>query len=496
MKSTLLHLKNSAIQPDPTRILASVGRKLAAGFLLLLAGTAAGQVLETNWETGIILLPVKDAATHAMLRASLRDTDPLVRIQGLVALTTIRDPADESLIRALQSDPVAAVREQARPLPRPCPAPLVAPANPADWLSDSNVLRRQVAVDAIAQRQLTALATALPPLLNTPDSVLRRHLCEALGQLPAGQSSALATQLARDDDPLVRRAAANALLALHTDDAAAALVKLLQQDRAAVRVEAARALGEWAQPAIARALHALLMDAEPTVARTAAEAIGKLANPESQSPLLAQLPNSPVLVQERIAWALGELKTTAAVPLLRPLLKAGPEMVEASAAEALGKIGDVQALPELRKILVDMKLHGPLVRQRALEALRRLGDRESTQRVVQFVTEKVVPPLPGMMPSLWTYDLDNVRAEALLYLGSVGTPQLVDEILTHLKEAPSWSLRRAMVLVFTKLTGEQYWAEFAVDTRHYWMETLGGEFYPRSPNGLGIVRIPNQLPPH
>ena len=462
--------------------------KRTLAILLLLASSALGQVIETNLETGVILLPVKDAATHEMLRASLRDHDPLVRIQGLIALATIRDPADAPAIRALQTDPVAAVRDQASRQPLPATVPLAAPANPADWLGSSNVLHRQVAVDAIAQRQLTALAPALPALLDTPDSVLRRHVCEALGQLHAGQSTALASQLARDDDPLVRRAAAEALLALHTDVAAGALINLLKHDHAAVRLEAARALGNWAEPGVASALHALLADAEPTVARTAAGAVGKLANPESQQPLLEQLPKSPALVQERLAWALGEFKTAAAVPVLLPLLKAGPEVVEASAAEALGKIGDKLAIPELRKVLVDMKIHGSMARQRAVEALRRLGDRESTKRILQLLTDKVVPPPPGVTE--WSYDADEVRAEALHYLAFIGDARLAADFMGKLKDLPSWQLRQVMIATLAQLTGKTYRAEFNVDTRRYLMESLGGDLYPQAPKIPGVVEVP------
>ena len=464
--------------------------KRTIAILLLLAGHAVGQVIETNLDTGIILLPVKDAATHEMLRASLRDHDPLVRIQGLVALATIRDPADAPAIRALLTDPVAAVRDQAGQQSPPAAVPLAAPAAPADWLSSSNVLYRQVAVDAVARRQLAELAPALPALLDTPDSVLRRHVCEALGHLHAGQSAALAAQLARDDDPFVRRAAAEALLALHTEAAESALISLLKHDSAPVRLEAARALGNWAQPAVAVSLHALLADAAPTVARTAAEAVGKLANPESQQPLLNQFPKSPVMVQERMAWALGEFKTPAAVPVLLPMLKTGYETVEASSTEALGKIGDKQAIPELRKVLVDMKTHGSITRQRAIEALRRLGDRESTKRVLQFVTEKVVPPPPGV--SEWSLDSDDVRAEALRYLAFIGDARLADEFMSKLKDLPSWQLRQVLIATLTQLTGKAYRAEFSVDARHYLLESLAGEFYPQSPAVPGVVEIPHR----
>jgi len=58
-----------------------------------------------------------------------------------------------------------------------------------------------------------------------------------------------------------------------------------------------------------------------------------------------------------------------------------------------------------------------------------------------------------------------------------------------LKDIPSWQLRRVLIGTLAQLTGKTYWAEFTVDTRHYLLESLDGEFYPKSPSGLGMVEI-------
>ena len=65
-----------------------------------------------------------------------------------------------------------------------------------------------------------------------------------------------------------------------------------------------------------------------------------------------------------------------------------------------------------------MTMHSPNTRQRALEALRRLRDRESTKRVMEIVTDKVVPPPPGSTE--WQFDMDDTRAEATVYADVVG----------------------------------------------------------------------------
>jgi HEAT repeat protein len=298
----------------------------------------------------------------------------------------------------------------------------------------------------------------------------------------------LAKQLGRDDDPLVRRAAAEALLALHTTAAREALVQSVRHPRGAVRAEAATVLGRWAEPSLAEVLHPVLADKETNVARAAAEALGRLGNPVSQQPLLDALVKAPPLVQERIAWSLGELRAASAVAALEPLLQTMDEDTKASVAEALGKIGDRQPIPALRKVLVEMKAHGPVVRQRAIEALRRLADRDSTKRVMQIVTERVVPPPP--MGIEWSYDAEDTRAEGVRYLQFIGEASLASQMLKKMEDLPSYPLRQVMAGMASALTGQPHMAAWTVDTRHYRMESLGGESFPRSLAPPGIVPVP------
>ena len=106
---------------------------------------------------------------------------------------------------------------------------------------------------------------------------------------------------------------------------------------------------------------------------------------------------------------------------------------------------------------------------------------------MQLLTERVVPPPPGV--SEWSYDSDEVRAEAAHYLAFIGDRHLAGEFMGKLKDMPSWQLRRVLIVTLAQLTGKTYWAEFTVDTRHYLLESLNGEFYPKGPSGLGMVEI-------
>jgi hypothetical protein len=181
------------------------------------------------------------------------------------------------------------------------------------------------------------------------------------------------------------------------------------------------------------------------------------------------------------------------VPALIPLLKASPAEIQDSAAEALGLLGDPQAIPPLRRVLVEMTTHDYVARQRAIEALRRLGDRESVKRVMQIVTEKVVPPPPGANEP--SYDADDTRAEGVRYLEFIGEPKLADQMLAKLTEMPSYPLRKVMAAMLTKLKGVPHLAEFTTDARRYFLDTLDGAAYPQSPANPGIIPRENFRPP-
>jgi len=411
-------------------------------------------VIITNTVTGVILHPVKDEATHAMLRAVARDNDPVEREAAQAAL-----------------DYIAATALPARaPAPPPVDVDL-------KYLNDPLVGRQQQAVETIKRRGLDA--TPCLPLLASPDSALRRSVCETIHDVPA-----LARQLATDEDPFVQRAAADRLLALHNDAARAALLTLRHNERAAVRAEAARVLGEWAEPALAVELHPLLKDPAPAVARAAAEALGRLRNPVSVPPLLERIASAPALAQERMAWALGEFR--AGTPALLALLNAGDDAVEAAAAEALGKIGDRQAVVPLRGILTGVNNHGSGARLRALAALQALGDRESVKQVLPIVTDRVLPPLPFTIER--RYETDEVRIEALRYLAAAGDARVGEKLLTGFTDLPSYPVRVALAETVRTLLGQPYLAVFSENVRHYNVESLAPSRYPWTPAVPGVTR--------
>ncbi len=83
--------------------------------------------------------------------------------------------------------------------------------------------------------------------------------------------------------------------------------------------------------------------------------------------------------QARLVASLGRFKARAAVPTVVAMLSNPDPKVRAAAAEALGKIGDTSATPKVRPLLKDDSLD---VRKAAIAAVAALKDRESIPALI------------------------------------------------------------------------------------------------------------------
>ncbi len=461
----------------------------------------------TVW-TPLVIHPVKDEATHELLRGTLAERDPLVRERALEALALVRNPADLALVRKQLEAPWEATRQQAArtaealgvalgsreaaaaAATRRMGAERRVPSVPEGLRSGDPVvvagtLRR---MDAVAVRDAAAavlrklddpelvvqeeavravgrgaVVEAVPRLLKKlveGDEGLRRASAEALAVV-AGKVDkkelvpVVVGRLERDESSLVRQAAGRALVAWHDEVSREALRKLLRSERGVTRQAAAQALGEWGDASLAGEIETLLTDAEDLVARTAAEALGRLKHPGSKGPLLAELPGRRPFVQEKLAWALGELRATEAVGALTKLLGTTQETLKVELIRALGKTGDKGALPALRQVLQSISVNTPMpsTRVAALEALQTAGDKVSILRAIALVTQRVVPPPPGGGPS---HDDDAVRVAAMRFLVALGDKATGAALQAAFKEMAPRDIRPAVAETFTALTGRAY----------------------------------------
>jgi HEAT repeat protein len=487
----------------------------------------------------LVTHPLKDAPTHELLRAALKEPDAVARERALDALGLIRNPADAAHVRALLNAELATTRAQAARVAGALGVTLTSeqlavatrtrPATaPATKLPDSlrtadvrtivhalqgldsagaqqhsalvlPLLRRpETVVQEAAARavQRGKLTTAIPELLvqmDDPDEGLRLAACEALAAMfDTAPRPALITAMVRrlevDLSSQVRHAAGLLLVALHDPPARDALLGLLQHSRGMTRASASVALGVWGDSALATALHPLLNDREDLVTRAAASALGKLRHPSSKPPLLAAfLVRSPA-VQERVAWALGELKSTEAVPALSEKLTTKDEDLKTSLALALGKIADKRGLSPLRRILQDIPAtnHLPRAREAALLSLTVLGDKPSIPRALQIVATTVIPPVAGGGPS---YDDNFVRAAALRLLAAVGDKTTGAALVAAIKDQVPREIRPTMADTLTKLLGKPHQPIPDESYQSLFVESLN-KWPGKAVPALGVVEKP------
>jgi len=488
----------------------------------------------------LIMHPLKDAPTHEMLRAALKETDPVVRERALEALAFIRDPADAAAVRALLNAEFEATRQQAAktatslgltPTPvqiaselRVRPVVVPSPADAAEALRSRNTLtllrglraldsetarsnsstllallrRPEVAVQeeavrAIQRGKIVTAASELFRRLDDPDEGLRLAAADALAamfdEVPRAElTSAMVRRLELDASALVRRVAGLTLVAIHDATSRAALLRLLRHERGMTRTSAAMAVGVWGEPALALELHPLLEDREDLVARAAATSLGQLRNPVSKAPVLSAFETRGPVVQERAAWALGELKSTNAIPVMAVKLATTHEALKTAIVLALGKTGDRRVLPAIRQVLVQISFdyNLPRAREAAFAVLIEAGDKASIARAIQIVTLPVVPPPPGGGPS---FDEPYVRIAALRYLAAVGDRATGSALVASVKVELPAEIRPAVAETLGRLLGKTFEPVPDEDYRSYFIESLSPRERKPVP-AIGVVAVP------
>ncbi len=493
------------MKPLPSKFL-SVGCFFLASLTIALPawgqqpGTSQLAATNTTW-VSLILHPVKDAATLEMLRAALKEPDPVVRELALDALAIIRDgvvprrvrppvpaPSSPETLRSTNTlTLVHALRGlEAETARRETPLLLT-------LLHRPEAVVQEESVRAIQRSQITAANSELIALLSDPDEGLRLAACETLAGMfnllprPA-LTTAMVRRLELDPSSQVRRVAGLTLVALHDGPARDALLRLLGHARGVTRVSAAAALGTWGDAELAGTLHPLLGDPADLVARAASHALGQLRNPSSKAPLLTAFEARGVVVKERAAWALGELKSTNAVPAMIAQLGTTNEALKVSLVLALGKTGDKRALPPIRQVLQQIVLANnlPKAREAAFTALVAAGDKLAIPRAIQIVSTPVVPPFPGAGP---TFDEDYIRIAALRYLATVGDRATGSTLQAAIKDAVPRDMRPAVAETLTKLLGKKYQPVPDEDHRRYFVESVGLRPRPTVP-ATGTVLTP------
>jgi HEAT repeat protein len=180
-----------------------------------------------------------------------------------------------------------------------------------------------------------------------------------------------------ETDASVRQAAADALAAQADAAAAPALLKAMNDAESSVRVAAAHALGVLKAKAAVPALSAMLSDPAVEAAVAAANALAELADPAALDALINVVNASatPAPLYDAAANALAKIQDPRAVPILVKLLESPKDSVRWASADALGGLRVADAVKPLATVA--LKDQNPQIREAALAALSKIGDRSA-----------------------------------------------------------------------------------------------------------------------
>lgn len=283
------------------------------------------------------------AALPALL-VLLEQDDPVLRAEGLLALTAIGRPATVALRQRLRG-----LEPKGRTI--------------AAW-----ALAR---CDSGPER-----FAALAPLLADPEPTVRAAAAEALGHcedVGAQAAKALVGAL-RDDEAAVRAAAHDSLLRLGSH-ARESLVEALGSPIADVRIHAVEVLSRLSGDAsrVARSLRGLMKDPDARVREAIEQGLERLEPGESgRSRLLTSLTGRVDAARTAAAQALKALGFRATPEALLKSLQDPKASARRKAARALGRLGDPAHAEVLEKLAAsDPDADVREAARQAAEALRK-----------------------------------------------------------------------------------------------------------------------------
>jgi HEAT repeat protein len=191
-----------------------------------------------------------------------------------------------------------------------------------------------------------------------------------------------------ETDATVRQAAADALAAQADAAAAPALLKAMNDADSSVRAAAAHALGVLKATEAVPALTAMLSDPAVEAAVAAANALAELADPAALDALIAVVTASatPAPLYDAAANALAKIQDPRAVPILVKLLESPKDSVRWASADALGGLRVADAVKPLATVA--LKDQNPQIREAALAALSKIGDRSALDTFVDALSDK------------------------------------------------------------------------------------------------------------
>ncbi|MGQ9908138.1 MAG: HEAT repeat domain-containing protein, partial [Candidatus Flexifilum sp.] len=310
-----------------------------------------------------------------------------------------------------------------------------------DRLKDRDSDVRRAADEALVQIGAASVAPLIECLKDEVWNV-KRAAAQALGKLKDRRAVAPLIECLKDGDWEVRRAAAWALVQLGDVRAVAPLIACLEDQEDWVRGAAAEALGQLGDVRAVAPLIECLKDGDWEVRRAAAWALRQLGDGRAVAPLIDCLEDEIWIVRETASQALGQLgwqPQTQEQEITYWIAKRN--------WDALVEIGEASVAPIINRL----KDEDTYVRQAAAKALGQLGWQPQTQE--QQITYWIVnqnwdalveiggASIALLIGCLKDGDWD-VRQAAVEALEKLGDRQAVALLIDCLKDR-DWEVRRA-----------------------------------------------------
>ena len=260
------------------------------------------------------------ATAAPLVRKALGDADSDVRVQAAEAAAALHLRDVEDLLYPWFGEREAQIKIAAIRYFRALPSPKATP-HLARALSDTDVLVRALAAEALSVHPPAEAVPALVAKLDDASIQVRMEVVRALGQIGDSRGTLPLVGKVQDSAPEVRAKVAHALSELGDPRAHGALTLMLRDPNSEVRGEALRAIGLLKVTGSESSVAALFSDRDATVRENVLKTLSLLGTK-----------NAVRLLVNRLGSTDDSGGALEATPVRTALASAGPEAIPAVAA--------------------------------------------------------------------------------------------------------------------------------------------------------------------
>ncbi|MEL6357275.1 MAG: HEAT repeat domain-containing protein, partial [Bacteroidota bacterium] len=283
----------------------------------------------------------------------------------------------------------------------------------SEYLSHQDMRIRQKAQFELVGKGRRGYKSLLAVAQQSNNQLARIHALWGIGQLSRKKLSyakAFEDYLTDDDTEIVVQAA-KMIGDVHYEPSAKILLTLLEHSSLRVRLHATEALGRIGYKAAVQPILTMLEennDEDAWLRHAGVIALGRIGE---EAPLTALASNPSVALRTAAVVALRRMKS----PSVAAFLSDEEEFVATEAARAVNDDYSIEAaLPALANALTNSRFSSEPFVRRAINANVRVGTAENIDVLMAYVKDTIAPPA--------------MRAEALISLGTWGTPSVFDRV--------------------------------------------------------------------